>query len=75
MPPAFLCLGAAIPFLYSSSEKVYTSVSSPAVSVLIFASHGAFTVDEFGVEVVGLLEKFLNHSCPLLATVMCHQSM
>ena len=26
MPAAFLFLGAAIPFLYSSSEKVYTSV-------------------------------------------------
>ena len=33
MPAAFLFLGAAIPFLYSSSEKVYTSVTSPAASV------------------------------------------
>ena len=33
MPAAFLFLGAAIPFLYSSSVKVYTSVTSPAAAV------------------------------------------
>ena len=33
MQAAFLFLGAAIPFLYSSSEKVYTIVTSPAASV------------------------------------------
>ena len=33
MPAAFLFLGAAIPFLYSSSEKVCTSITSPAASV------------------------------------------
>ena len=33
MPTAFLFLAAAIPFLYSSSEKVYTSVTSPSASV------------------------------------------
>ena len=33
MPAAFLFLGAAIPFLYSSSEKVYTSITCPAASV------------------------------------------
>ena len=32
MPAAFLLLGAAIPFLYSSSENVYTSVTFPAAS-------------------------------------------
>ena len=30
MPAAFLFLGADIPFMYSSSEKVYTSVTSAA---------------------------------------------
>ena len=50
MPAAFLFLGAAIHFLYSSSEKVYTCVTSPAPSVcstdlLRFARHGALTVD------------------------------
>ena len=74
MPAAFLFLGAAIPFLYSSSEKMYTSVTSPAASVcsirmLRFARHGALTV-----EMVGLLERFLNDSFPLLATVMCQIS-
>ena len=33
MPSALLFLGAAIHFLYSSSEKVYTSVTSPDASV------------------------------------------
>ena len=33
MPAAFLFLGVAIPFLYSSSEKGYTSIPSPAASV------------------------------------------
>ena len=50
MPAAFLFLGAAIPFLYSSSENVYTSVTSPAASVirvLRFARHGSLTVDEY----------------------------
>ena len=35
MPAAFLFLAAAIPFLYYSSEKVYTSVISPAASVCV----------------------------------------
>ena len=35
MPAAFMLLGAVIPFLYSSSEKVYTSVTSPAASVFM----------------------------------------
>ena len=33
MLAALLFLGAAIPFLYSSSEKGYTSVTSPVASV------------------------------------------
>ena len=33
MAAAFLFMGASIPFLYSSSEKVYTSVTSQAASV------------------------------------------
>ena len=33
IPAVFLFLGAAISFLYSSSEKVYTSVTSPDASV------------------------------------------
>ena len=33
MPADFLFLGTAIPLLYSSSEKVYTIVTSPAASV------------------------------------------
>ena len=33
MPSGFLFLGAVIPFLYSSSEKVYTSVTSTAASI------------------------------------------
>ena len=33
MPAALLFLGAAIPFLYSSSEKGYTCVTSPIASV------------------------------------------
>ena len=33
MPAAFLFLGAAISFLYSSSEKVYTIITSLAASV------------------------------------------
>ena len=33
MPAALLFLGAAIPFLYSSSEKGYTRVTSPVASV------------------------------------------
>ena len=33
MPADFLFMGSAIPFLYSSSEKVYTSITSPAASV------------------------------------------
>ena len=33
MPAAFLFFGADVPFLYSSSEKVYTSVTSAAASV------------------------------------------
>ena len=35
MPAAFLFLGAAIPFLYSSSANVYTSVTYTAASVCI----------------------------------------
>ena len=33
MPAALLFLGAPIPFLYFSSEKGYTSVTSPVASV------------------------------------------
>ena len=33
MQAAYLSLGVAIPFLYSSSEKEYTSITSPAASV------------------------------------------
>ena len=51
MPAAFLFLDAAIPFLYSSSEKVYTSVASPAASVCsteyLDLIDGALNVNEY----------------------------
>ena len=85
MPASFPFLSATINFLYSSSEKGCTNVTSPVASVgstwhLGFARHGASAIDELECELVeiewewecwsgGVIGDVLN-SLPRLATVM-----